>query len=116
MLRKHARMIGLASAVYTSALGFLYANLPPNPDQSIFDYIGWVWIEGGVPYADAADVNFPGAMILHAMAVFFFGNRLWWFPLFDYLGLLGFVALVGAILSQRQGRSVALVFIPLYQT
>ena len=89
--------------------------MPPNPDQSIFDYIGWVWVGGGVPYADAADVNFPGAMALHALALLVFGNHLWSFRLFDYLGLLGFVAVVGAFLSRRQGRAVALVFVPLYQ-
>jgi hypothetical protein len=113
---KHARTIGLAYSVYISVLGLLYANLPPSPDQSIFDYIGWVWIEGGVPYADAADVNFPGAMALHALALLVFGNHLWSYRLFDYLSLLGFVAIVGATLSRRQGRAVALVFVPLYLT
>ena len=54
----HTRTILVAYAIYSSVLGLLYANLPPNPDQSIFNYIGWVWIGGGVPYADAADVNF----------------------------------------------------------
>ena len=115
MTARHTHIILIAYAIYSAVLGFLYANMPPNPDQSIFNYIGWVWIGGGVPYADAADVNFPGAMVLHALALLAFGNHLWSYRLFDYLGLLGFVAVVGAFLDRRQGRAVALIFVPLYE-
>src|SRR3954454_23270700 len=100
----------IAYAIYSSVLGFLYANMPPNPDQAIFDYIGWVWIGGGVPYADAADINFPGAMALHALALLVFGNHLWSYRLFDYLALLAFVAVVSTFLARREGRGVALIF------
>jgi hypothetical protein len=109
------RILVLAWLLYSSILGFLYAQIPPNPDQSIFNYIGWIWIRGGLPYRDAVDVNFPGAMVLHALAQLVFGNHLWSFRLFDYFGLLGFVAVVGRFLRRRQGRSVAIVFVPLYQ-
>lgn len=110
------RILIAASLIYVSILGFLYAHVPPNPDQSIFNYIAWIWVGGGLPYRDALDVNFPGAMILHALAYLLFGNHLWSYRLLDFLNLIGFVTVVAMSLSRRQGRGVALVFAVLYPT
>lgn len=45
----------VAWLAFSAFLGNMYAHVPPNPDQSIFDYIGWICAEGGVPYRDAGD-------------------------------------------------------------
>ncbi len=108
--------LGLAWAAWTVFLGVLYTGLPGSPDQSLYDYMGWVLASGGVPYVDVADQNWPGKMVLHAIATALFGNHLWSWRLFDYGLLLATCALLWGLARRTQGRAAAWAVVPLYQT
>jgi hypothetical protein len=101
--------------LFTVLLGVIYARVPPNPDQSMFDYIGWVVSHGGVLYVDAGELNWPGAMLLHAAASALFGNELWSFRLFDYLELLASCGLLLAFLRLSELRTAGWLVVPVYQ-
>ncbi len=73
---------------YSWLLAALYTHIPANPDQSIFDYIGWVAAEGGTLYVDAGELNWPGKMVMHWAAYELFGSSLWSYRRFDYALLL----------------------------
>jgi hypothetical protein len=102
-------------AVYSSILGALYVVTPPSPDISIFDYIGWRAISGDRLYVDVIEQNWPGAMWLHTLAVWAFGNHLWTFRLFDYaLMMAGAFSLL--LLGASGGfRWTGFIAVPLYQ-
>ena len=74
--------------LYTVVLGALYSRVPPNPDQQIFDYIGWVGLNGSRFYVDVVEQNFPGEMVLHELSTWLFGNQIWSYRLLDYLLML----------------------------
>ncbi len=110
------RAILLATwVVYSIVLGLLYVRVPPNPDQSLYDYMGWVLSQGGIPYVDTADHNFPGDMLVHAVSSALFGNTLWSFRLFDYFWMLGTCACAFYLVRDYAGRSAAFATVPLYQ-
>jgi len=102
-------------ALFSAVLGFLYSRIPPNVDESLFDYVGWICTQSGVPYRDAGDHDFPGMFFLHALARFLFDSPMWSFRSLDYLLLLAFCGQVYYSISRWQGRLTALVFVPLYQ-
>ncbi len=75
-------------------LGVLYSAIPPSPDQALFDYIGWRILGGATPYAEVVELNWPGAMFLHAASTWLFGNTLHAWRTFDYLYLMATVVLI----------------------
>jgi len=78
----------------------LYVHKPPNPDQGIFDYIAWIGSMGGRYYADVAEQNFPGEMILHQLAFSLFGFKIWAYRALDFLiAVMGGTALYGLLRS-----------------
>jgi len=102
--------------LYTALLGALYSQLPPNPDQQIFDYIGWVGLNGGKFYIDVVEQNLPGEMLLHELSTWLFGNRIWSYRVLDYAWML----LVGggalfALCRLAGRRREAYLAVPLYQ-
>lgn len=107
-------------AVMTPFLLLFYAQVPPNPDQALFDYIGWIGAQGGSYYADAFEINWPGAFFLHEMAQRLFGPVPWAFRVFDY-GLMLVACAGGAWLLAQSGFARAagifvLLYPPLYVT
>ncbi len=116
MLAKVARIsLPVLWLIYSAILGALYVLMPPNSDQSLYDYIGWVISRGGVPYVNAADQNWPGIMFLHAAACKLFGNTLYSFRAFDYLLVLA--GAVGVFLFTRRhfGLLAGFLAVPIYQ-
>ena len=101
--------------VYSAMLGAHYVVTPPSPDLSIFDYIGWRALSGDALYVDVIEQNWPGAMWLHTISAWAFGNHLWSFRLFDYAfmvaGAFGLM-LLGASSGMRWTGFIA---VPLYQ-
>jgi hypothetical protein len=96
-------------------LGWLYVHLPPSPDQSVYDYVGWRLTEGDTLYADVTDQNWPGAPGLHALATALFGVHLWTFRLFDWLVLLPLSLWVLHGAARRcGGRPAALLVLAVY--
>lgn len=101
--------------VYTVALGLAYSRLPVNPDQAIFDYIGWRLTQGDRLYLDVAEQNFPAKMWLHAASTWLFGNHAWSYRAFDYLLLLPFCFVLRALLRPTAAGPLASIVVPLYQ-
>ncbi len=100
---------------YTAVLGFVYAHVPPCPDLAGFDYAGWVVSQGGTPYVDVIEQNWPGAIWMHTVSTLMFGNHLWSFRVLDY-GLMCVGALALFALLRQGGRpSSAWIVVPLYQ-
>jgi hypothetical protein len=111
------KLVGFAGlwAAYTLFLGLLYTHLPANPDQQIFDYIGWIAHRGGRLYLDATEQNFPGKMWIHQLSTALFGNHVWSYRLFDYLLLLASVPFLVLPLRAELGTWRALLIVPFYQ-
>lgn len=84
MSRSAALLRLLGGVACIAVCAFLYVHKPPSPDQSIFDYIGWVGSQGGRYYVDVAEQNFPGEMLLHEVAIRMFGARLWAYRAIDF--------------------------------
>jgi hypothetical protein len=101
--------------LYSSIIFIFYINIPPNPDQSIFDYVAKVCVGGGRVYTDAGDINFPGAVWLHVLARLAFGDSVRSYRILDYISLLIFIIFIYKIISDRQGKFAAIVFVPVYQ-
>ena len=62
----------------------LYLTLPPSADQIAHAYLGWRVVEGDVPYREVIDMNWPGVMTLHAVAIWIFGLELWSWRAMDF--------------------------------
>lgn len=110
-------MLWLASLV---PLGVLYMKVPPSPDQAQFDYMAWLSTQGLPFYAGSFDVNWPGAMILHEIAIRAFGPQAWSWHLGDFL-LMQACTLGGALFLRRSGFALApftmlVLYPPLYVT
>lgn len=82
VLRRGLILLWLVSA---PVLCLLYLKIEPSPDQAQFDYMGWLTTQGHPFYAGSFDMNWPGAMLLHAAAVRLFGPALWAWHLADFL-------------------------------
>jgi len=106
--------------LFSGALGLLYTAIPPSPDQALFDYIGWRILNGATPYADVAELNWPGAMLLHTAAAWISGNSIHAWRAFDYgyllVTLLVVFAVVRALAGTRVGVAAAIVYQILYVT
>jgi hypothetical protein len=100
---------------YSMFLGGIYIVMPPSPDQSIFDYIGWRVLSGDTLYVDVTEQNWPGAMWLHTLSTWLFGNHLWSFRLLDYTILMA--ASFGLLLLGASSgiRWTGFIAVPLYQ-
>jgi hypothetical protein len=105
----------VAWVAYSIVLGLIYTRIPPNPDQAIFDYMGWVVEQGGRIYLDVTEHNFPGEAWLHTVSTWLFGNHIWSYRLFDYLCMLGGAAMLVVLLATEVGFARAWVVAPLYQ-
>ncbi len=87
-------------------IGILYLTVPVSPDHALFDYIAWSRLGGAVYYADVAEQNWPGAMLLHELGIRLFGVHFWTFRLIDYL-VLQVVTMAGAWFLYKAGFRVA---------
>lgn len=100
---------------FTIVLGWLYAWQPPSPDQAIFDYIGWIAVQGGSYYVDVVEQNWPAKMVLHTISTWLFGNHIWSWRLFDYLWLLGGCTAMFGLLRRSGLGTAAWLVVPIYQ-
>src|SRR5262245_23054047 len=69
----------------TPVLGLLYMMVPPSPDQSLFDYIAWMKLHGTPYYKGAAELNWPGEILIHELGIRLFGVHFWTYRLIDFL-------------------------------
>ena len=94
----------LATAIVWLACAALYLTLPPSPDQFNHAYLGWRLLEGDAPYRDVIDMNWPGVMGGHALAIWMFGVNLWSWRAFDFLLFGASALLLADIVRQAAGR------------
>lgn len=104
----------LAWGAFAAGVAFLYVNLPPNPDQALYDQMGAVIAGGGVVYRDCADHNFPGAPLLHAAAYALCRDPLRSFRRLDAALLFLFTAAFGRAVGASRGWATGAVFLFLY--
>lgn len=94
-------------SVWVATLGVLYAAVPPSPDQSQHDYMGWILLQGGAPYVDYVEHNWPGGPWLHALATRLFGVNLYSWHVFDLLLLVPVLLAALRPLREAAGRRAA---------
>jgi len=81
-------------------LGLLYIKIAPSPDQAQFNYMAWMATKGYPFYAGSFDMNWPGGMILHKIAVQLFGPSAEAWHLFDFI-LMQLVTVMAALFLHR---------------
>jgi len=101
--------------VIYSFLSVLYFQIPINPDDAVFTYIGWVMSDGGTIYVDAADQNWPGQMLIHWLAVLIFGEHIWAFRALEIFVILPLSSLCLFTFTKKiYQRDAAIVVVPLF--
>jgi len=98
-LRRSLLLIWLLSI---PVLCLLYVKIAPSPDQAQFNYMGWMSAQGYPFYAGSFDMNWPGGMILHTLAILLFGPSATAWHLFDF-GLLILTTMMAALFLRRSG-------------
>ncbi|MET0249978.1 MAG: hypothetical protein ABW164_09650 [Sphingobium sp.] len=88
--------------LFIPILCLLYVKIAPSPDQAQFNYMGWMATQGHPFYAGSFDMNWPGGMILHELAIALFGPSAIAWHLFDF-GLLIGTTLMAALFLRRAG-------------
>ena len=103
------------TALVYCVFAVLYTQIPINPDDAVFAYIGWMMSEGGTVYVDAADQNWPGQMIIHWLSALLFGNALWAYRALEVLLILPFSAwLLYRFVDQVYDRFAAILVVLLF--
>ncbi len=93
---------------------FSYAHVPPSPDDTDIDYMGWMLLRGGVQYVDFIDMNWPGGVWLHATSTLVFGNNLMSWRIFDFaIAIVALLAMIDLV-SRAYGRGAAIWLAILY--
>lgn len=92
-------------------LCLLYVKVAPSPDQAQFNYMGWMATQGYPFYAGSFDMNWPGGMILHWLAIELFGPSAIAWHLFDFCLLI--LTTVAAALFLRRGGFVLAPYVML---
>ena len=113
-MNRRRYVLATAWVLFSAVVGSLYLSPPQYIDHRWFDYLGGAMLEGELPYRDLGDQNFPGIILLHALALWLFGSHTWSFPLLDYLLLNGFLLVMARTLQRRVGVREALFFPPIY--
>jgi len=85
-------LAGLAGV--TVFLAWRSLGWPLVHDAPIMHYAAWLGSQGAVPYRDFFDMNFPGAHLLHGLALALFGPGDSGFRGFDLLWLAASAALI----------------------
>jgi|GEM_PF-1420046 len=104
-------LLWLASA---PVLCLLYLKIEPNPDQTQFDYMGWMATQGYPFYSGSFDMNWPGGMILHRIAIGLFGPVPWSWHLGDFLLMQAATATMALFLWRAGFRLAPFVVLALY--
>lgn len=106
--------------ILTPVLCLLYLKIAPSPDQTQFDYMGWLATQGLPFYAGSFDMNWPGSMLLQEAAIRLFGPVAWSWHLLDF-GLEQIATMAAALFLWRAGFRLApwiilVLYPPLYVT
>src|SRR5688500_1504132 len=95
-------------ALWWAFCWFVYAHVPPSPDDTDIDYMGWMLLRGGVQYVDFIDMNWPGGVWLHALSTLLFGVNLMSWRILDFaIAIVAMVAL-HELVARAYGRTAAI--------
>jgi hypothetical protein len=104
----------ISAAIVLIGVGILYTGLPGSPDQIELDYLAWLVLDGGIPYVDFVDNNWPGGYLLHMVSTILFGNTLHSWRILDYLIMVAGLACLADLLRRTFGVASACWAILLY--
>jgi 4-amino-4-deoxy-L-arabinose transferase-like glycosyltransferase len=82
--------------------------------MAVFDYLGWLLLEGGRIYVDGAEQNFPGQIWIQTLSTALFGNHLWSARLLDLLLTVGGAAVLVSLLRAARRDPASFLLIPFY--
>src|SRR5262245_63637548 len=99
-------LVVLGLAALTGAFAWRSRGWPLIHDAPLMHYIAWRIGEGGVPYRDLFDMNFPGVYLVHVVALRLFGAADAGWRAFD-LAWLTAASLAAAALAAPWGRLAA---------
>lgn len=98
----------------------IYVRIVPSPDQSFFDYLAWLHLQGVPFYRGLFDMTWPGELFLHDFYIRLFGVHSWTARAGDFLILQPAVLAIYAFLRgagfQRAAVAAALVYPIIYVT
>ena len=94
--------------------GALYRTLPPSPDQWLFDYTGWMVLQGAIPYETFVDGNWPACHWLHALSTLLFGNTPYSWRTLDFMLMAGSTLVLSDLLQRLWGRAAGIWVLFLY--
>ena len=90
------RLISAGSALLLAYLVWGSRAWPLIHDAPLMHYIAWIIAEGGVPYRDVFDMNWPGVYLLHGAVLRFLGPGDTAWRLFDLGWLVATCSLLAA--------------------
>lgn len=108
MIDRLIRFMPAALAVWVVLWAVIYRDMPPSPDDGLVDYMGWMLLHGGVQYVDFIDMNWPGAVWLHALSTWLFGVSLRSWRMLDFLVMLAALGAGAAAFGRAYGRGTKL--------
>jgi 4-amino-4-deoxy-L-arabinose transferase-like glycosyltransferase len=97
----------LLVALWWAFCWFVYAHVPPSPDDTDIDYMGWMLLRGGVQYVDFIDMNWPGGVWLHALSTLLFGTNLMSWRILDFAIAIVAMILLYDLIARAYGRTAA---------
>lgn len=74
-----------AYVVVTLVALTIYIRIVPSPDQSFFDYMAWLNLQGVPFYKGLFDMTWPGEFVLHDLYILIFGVHSWTARAGDFL-------------------------------
>ncbi len=80
------------AALWVAWFGWFYRLWPLWDDHAVYQLMAASWLQGGKPYVEAIDPNWPGAMLLHGIAFAVSGYQAWGFRLLDAALQIGLAA------------------------
>lgn len=89
-----------AYAAVTLVCAFIYLRIPPSPDQSLFDYMAWLDLNGVPFYSGTFDMTWPGQLVFHEVSIAIFGVHWWTARAGDFILLQPAVLAIHAFLRR----------------
>jgi hypothetical protein len=92
----------------------IYIRIVPSPDQSFFDYMAWLNLQGAPFYKSLFDMTWPGEFVLHDLYILIFGVHSWTARAGDFLLLQPAVLAIYVFIRQADFPRAAIAAVLLY--
>ena len=116
-----ARLAFCGAYAAVSLIAFnIYVRIVPSPDQSLFDYLAWLQLDGVPLYKGSFDMTWPGELVFHELYIIIFGVHYWTARAGDFLLLQPAILAIFQFLKRagfrRAAVAAALVYPIIYVT